>query len=162
MTEAIHTRAQQLIAQQRIEGLSESDRAWLDAHLHSCSACARRAQETDHALKSLRTAHIPLPSGLAARTQFRVHLRAQQLQEREPRRRMLWLMSAMSWALGIASAPYVWQAFAWIGEQTGVPKLLLQLAFSLWWAIPALFAAAIVVFEFARQSNESAWSGQKR
>jgi anti-sigma factor RsiW len=162
MTKGMHARAQQLIAQQRVEGLSESDRAWLDAHLQSCPACAQRANETDYALKSLRNAFIPVPSGLASRTQFRVRLRAQQLQEREPRRRMLWVICGMSWALGIASAPYVWQAFNWIGGHTGAPRLLLQVGFGLWWAIPALFAAAIVILESARQSNESDWSGQRK
>lgn len=158
----LHANAKKLIAQQRIEGLSDSDRTWLDAHLLSCPSCTQHANETDHALESLRTAHIPLPAGLASRTQFRVRLRAQQLQEREPQRRVLWLICAMSWALGIASAPYVWQAFTWFGNHTGAPRLLLQLGFSLWWAIPALFAAAIVILESARQSSQSEWSGRRK
>jgi Putative zinc-finger len=162
MNQNPHLNAQELIARERLEGISESEQAWLEAHLESCPGCSRRARETHHAINALRTARIPLPSGLASRAQFRVRLRVQQLQEREPRRRVLWLICAMSWALGIASAPYVWQAFAWIGEYTGAPKLLLQLGFSLWWAIPALFAAAIVILESARQSHESEWSSQRK
>lgn len=162
MTEAMHIRSQQLIAQQRVEGISETNRHWLDAHLQSCPTCADLARQTDYALRSLRSASIPLPSGLASRTQFRVRLRAQELQEREPRLRLLWLISGISWALGIVSAPYVWQAFAWIGQRTGAPKLVLQFGFSLWWAIPALFAAAIVLFETTRQADETGWSGQRK
>lgn len=162
MNENLHNRALELIAKACIEGLSESERASLAAHTQDCTFCAEHERQTDRALRALRTTAIPVPANLVSRTQFRVRLRAQQLQEREPRRRVLWFICAMSWALGIASAPYVWQAFAWIGQRTGAPRLLLQLGFSLWWAIPALFAAAIVVLESARQSNAGEWSGQRK
>jgi hypothetical protein len=162
MNENLHGRALELIAKARVEGLGESERAWLAEHTQDCASCSEHARQTDRALRALRTTAIPVPANLVSRTQFRVRLRAQQLQEREPRRRMLWLICAMSWALGIASAPYVWQAFAWIGDHTGAPKLVLQLGFGLWWAIPALFAAAIVILESARQSNDSGWSGQRK
>jgi hypothetical protein len=98
---------------------------------------------------------IPLPRGLAARTQFRVQLRAQEMRAREPKRRLLWIMCTMSWGLGIATAPYVWQAFEWIGQHTGVPRLVLEFGFGLWWAIPALIAAAVVLMENIRMAHEN-------
>jgi len=104
--------------------------------------------------------HVSLPRGLAERARFRLQLRAQEMREREPQRRVLWIMCAVSWALGIATAPYVWQAIEWIGERTGAPRLVLEFGFGLWWAIPALFAAAIVVLENVRQANERDWSGR--
>jgi hypothetical protein len=160
MNENVHARAEKLIAQERIEGISQTEHAWLAAHLRECSSCAQIAQQTNNALNALRAMPIPLPRGLAARTQFRVQLRAQELREREPKRRLLWIMCAMSWALGIASAPYVWQAIEWIGERTGAPRLLLEFGFGLWWAIPALFAAAIVVLENLRQAHERDSAGR--
>ncbi len=160
MNENLHPRAEKLIAQEHVEGISPSERDWLAAHIRECSACAQVAQQTNNALRGLRGMPIPLPRGLAARTQFRVQLRAQELREREPKRRMLWIMCAMSWGLGIATAPYVWQAIEWIGQRTAAPLLVLEFGFGLWWAIPALFAAAIVVFENVRQANERDWSGR--
>jgi predicted anti-sigma-YlaC factor YlaD len=160
MSENLHARAEKLIAQDHVEGISQPERDWLSAHLQECSTCSHVAQQTSSALRSLRSAPIPLPRGLVARTQFRVQLRAQEMREREPKRRLLWTMCAVSWALGIGTAPYVWQAVEWIGQRTGAPRLLLEFGFGLWWAIPALFAAAIVVLENLRQANERDLSGR--
>ena len=154
MNENLHVRAEKLIAQERIEGVSQSEREWLAAHLRECTSCAQVAQQTNEALRTLRAIPIPLPRGLAARTQFRVQLRAQEMREREPKRRLLWIMCAMSWALGIATAPYVWRAFEWAGERIGLPRLVWEMGFGLWWTIPALVAAAVVVLENLRQAHE--------
>jgi predicted anti-sigma-YlaC factor YlaD len=155
-----HDRALQLIARACVEGMPEADSAWLRAHLEECESCAGHARHTDRALRLLRTAAIPLPDGLASRTQFRVRLRAQELREREPKRRALWLACAVSWAFGIASAPYVWRLFAWFGERTGVPKLVWELGFGLWWTIPALIAAALLLTESSRKGEQADWINQ--
>jgi hypothetical protein len=155
MNENLHARAEKLIAQERIEGLSQTDRDWLATHLRECAACAQVAQQTNDALRTLRGIPVPLPRGLAERTQFRVQLRAQEMREGEPKRRLLWIMCAMSWALGIATAPYVWRAFEWTGERFGVPKLLWEMGFGLWWTIPALIAAAVVLMENVRMAHEN-------
>jgi predicted anti-sigma-YlaC factor YlaD len=154
MSENLHARAEKLIAQERIEGIAPSDRDFLAAHLRECQACAQVAQQTSEALRALRGLPVPLPRGLAERTKFRVQLRAQKMSEREPKRRLLWVMCAMSWALGIATAPYVWRAFAWAGEHLGVPRLVWEVGFGLWWTVPALVAAAVVLLENLRQAHE--------
>jgi hypothetical protein len=158
MSENLHQRAQQLIAQERVEGLSTSDSAWLAAHLQECTTCADFAQESSAALRSLRTVPVELPVGLAERTQFRVSLRAQQLRQREPRRRALWIAAGISWATGVASAPLIWRAFAWLGEHAGVPKLVWEAGFALWWAVPALIAAVVLLAEHEKQAAEGFWS----
>jgi hypothetical protein len=150
----LHDRALQLIAQARVEGIAEADSKWLRAHLEECEFCSDHARHTDRALRLMRTSAIPLPQGLAGRTQFRVRLRAQELREREPKRRALWLACTVSWAFGIASAPYVWRLFAWFGERTGVPKLVWELGFGLWWTIPALFLAFVMLMEKMRHGEE--------
>jgi predicted anti-sigma-YlaC factor YlaD len=155
MNENLHARAEKFIAQDRIEGITQSERDWLAAHLRECPACAQIAQQTNAALRALRGMPISLPRGLAARTQFRVQLRAQEMREREPKRRLLWIMCVMSWALGIATAPYIWRAFEWAGERIGVPKLVWEMGFGLWWTIPALIAAAVVLMENIRMAHEN-------
>jgi hypothetical protein len=155
-----HERALQLIAQGRVEGIAEAESTWLRGHLEECDFCTEHARQTDRALRLLRTTAIALPDGLASRTQFRVRLRAEELREREPRRRTLWLCCAVSWAFGIASAPYVWRLFAWFGERTGAPKLVWELGFGLWWTIPALIAAAVLLMESSRKGEQADWSNQ--
>jgi hypothetical protein len=160
MNENVHNRALQLIAQSRVEGIAEADRTWLRAHIEECDFCAEHARQTDRALRLLRTAPTALPEGLASRTQFRVRLRAQELREREPKRRALWLACAVSWAFGIASAPYVWSLFQWFGQRAGVPKAVWEVGFGLWWTIPALFAAAVLLMESTRKGEQVDWSNQ--
>lgn len=157
MSENLHMRAEQLVAKERVEGLADAEREWLTGHLQECAVCAEKARATDYALRSLRTSAIPVPADLASRTQFRVRLRAMELREREPKRRMLWLACAASWIFGIGSAPYVWRLFAWFGEVTRVPKLVWEIGFGLWWTIPAVFAATVLLLESARQSQEPDW-----
>jgi hypothetical protein len=162
MSENVHKRALQLIAQARVEGLPEADVAWLREHVESCDFCAEHARQTDRALRLLRTSAIPLPEGLASRTQFRVRLRAQELLERGPRHQLMWVICGVSWALGVATAPYVWHIFKWVGEHTGAPRILLQLSFGLWWALPALIAGTVMLIENARQTSAAGWVEQDR
>jgi len=160
MNHEAHARAAQLIAQERVEGLSQAEQEWLAAHLRECSLCAQQARQTDHALRTMRTAAIPLPSGLARRTQFRVRLRAQELREREPKRRALWFACGVSWIFGGVSAPYVWNLFQWFGRRAGLPKVVWEVGFGLWWTIPALFVVAVLLMEKVRQGDEPAWMRQ--
>jgi hypothetical protein len=145
MSDGIHDRALQLIAQERVEGISPAEREWLTAHLQDCARCAELARQTDQALRSMRTAAIPIPRGLASRTQFRVRLRAEELREHGLGRQLLWTIAGVSWALGIASAPWVWRAFEWVGHRTGAPKLIWEVGFVMWWAVPALLATGVVL-----------------
>jgi hypothetical protein len=160
MNAELHARAQQLIAQERIEGISAPDQQWLRQHIAECASCAARASATEQALRSLRGLSIALPSGLAARTQFRVRLRAQQLRA-APRWRMVWAACGISWAFGAATAPYVWRGLEWAGHRIGVPNIIWQLGFGLWWALPAVVVAVILLLENAGRSGESVWKRQE-
>ena len=157
MSEKPHERALLLVAKARVEGLAPGESDWLTAHLEDCEFCREHARQTDRALRSLRTAAVSLPADLASRTQFRVRLRAMELREREPKRRMLWLACAASWIFGIASAPFVWRVFTWFGQLTGAPKVVLEIGFGLWWTIPALFAVIVLLLESARHPGEPEW-----
>jgi hypothetical protein len=56
----------------------------------------------------------------------------------------------------------VWRLFAWFGERTGVPKLVWELGFGLWWTIPAVFFLIVVLMEKLRQSDEPSKIRQSR
>ena len=148
-----HARAQQLFAQSLIEGLAPAEQTWLDSHLHQCEACSRETASTRELLRALRTVPVAVPHDLAARTQMRVRLRAQQAAQASDSNLALWVLTAASWLLGVFSAPLVWRGFAWVGTQLNLPKPVLELGFVLWWAIPALIAAAAVIHQKAAGSG---------
>jgi hypothetical protein len=147
MSEDFHSRAQQLFAQSLVEGLSSSDQSWLDAHLRECGDCARQISSTRELLHALRSVPITVPRDLAARTQMRVRLRAQQTAQSSTSNALLWIITAASWLLGLFSAPLVWRVFTWVGQQLNVPKLVLEFGFVLWWTVPALVAVAAVLYQ---------------
>ena len=145
MNEHAHRRAERLIVEDHLERISPRQREWLDRHLERCPDCERSAAATRNALQSLRGVSIPLPPSLASRAQLRVYLRIDELQTRERGSWALWVCCGLSWVLGIASAPYVWRVFEWAGHGIGVPNIVWQMGFGLWWALPALVAAGILL-----------------
>jgi hypothetical protein len=154
MSENPHARARHLVAQARVEGIGDSERDWLAGHLSDCGPCAALASETANAVASLRAIPVELPRNLASRTQLRVRLRAEELRERAPGRKLLWGIAGVSWALGVATAPWVWRGFEWVGQQAGLPKPVWEVGVVLWWAVPALIAAGAVIFEKRGRAQE--------
>ena len=160
MSKELHVRAEQLIAQERIEGISAADQQWLRRHLAECEKCTALADVTEQAIRSLRGISVALPKTLASRTQFRVRLRAQQLGG-EPRWRIVYTACGISWAFGAATAPYVWRGLEWVGHRMGLPNIVWELGFGLWWALPAAVVAVILLMENAGRGGESVWKRQE-
>jgi hypothetical protein len=149
MSENLHNRAQNLWAQSLVEGLAAEDQSWLDQHLLECAGCSREAGRTRNLLRAFRNVPVAVPRDLAARTQMRVRLRAQQVAQTSPSNSVLWVITAASWLLGVFSAPLVWRGFTWVGAQLHLPKPVLEFGFVLWWTVPALVAVAVVLHQRA-------------
>jgi anti-sigma factor RsiW len=149
MNENLHARAQRLLAESLVEGLRPADEAWLQEHLAECPGCAQEAATTQNVLHALRIVPVKVPRDLAARTQLRVRLRAQEASTAASGSFWLWVVTAASWLLGVFSAPLVWRGFAWLGANFGLPKLAVEMGFVLWWTVPPLLAAAIILHQKA-------------
>ena len=147
MNENPHIRATQLIAQQRVEGISGEEQTWLTAHLTECEACAAIQAQTAHAVAAFRSMNIELPTNLAARTQLRVRLRAEELPAQNTGRALLLAIAAVSWVLGLASAPVVWRGFAWLGSEFELPDMVWQAGVVLWWLVPGVVAVGAVILQ---------------
>jgi anti-sigma factor RsiW len=152
-----HERAQRLLTESIVEELRPAEETWLREHLAGCPACAQEAAATQNILHALRTVPVNVPRDLALRTQLRLRLRAQETSAATSGSFWLWAVTAASWLLGVFSAPLVWRGFAWLGANFGVPKLALQFGFVLWWTVPPLFAAAIIVHQKALTAE---WSNK--
>ncbi len=153
MTGEPHAAAERLILQEQVEGISAEEREWLDSHLEQCGDCTRVAQRTSGALRSLRSVSVPLPAGLAERAQLRVYLRAEEARERTREAWTMWVVCGIAWVLGILTAPLIWRGFEWAGGLAGLPSLVWQTGFVVWWTAPALVAAIVLLARFgaARQ-----------
>jgi len=150
MSSDIHVRAQQLIAKLHVEGASPEEQSRLAAHLSECEVCSSFEAQTAKALAAFRCMHVEVPQNLAARTQLRVRLRAEELPVRDGSSALLWSIAAVSWLLGLASAPLVWRGFAWLGGEFRLPDLVWQAGVILWWLVPGLVAVGAVVMQKRR------------
>jgi hypothetical protein len=147
MNEELHVRAEELIARQRVEGISEAEGMWLEEHLRSCAECAEVARATEQAIGSLRGLSVPVPRALASRTQFRVRLHAREMQAHGPRWQWLWAACGVSWVFGAATALYVWRGLEWLGQRAGLPDIVWKVGFGVWWALPATVVAVVLLLE---------------
>lgn len=158
----VHERAQRLILESRVEGLSPADQEWLSQHLETCEPCARLADSTDRALRSLRSVSVPVSPALIRATRLRMHARALELAERRTRMTLLWVSCALSWVLGVASAPWVWRAFAWLGERARMPAIAWQLGFVLWWTLPTAAVAVVLLVRRTQVRSQEESEGRMR
>jgi hypothetical protein len=147
LNETFHSRAQQLVAKQRIEGISAEEQTWLSEHLAECEACSTLRSQTAQALAAFRSLNVDLPKNLAARTQLRVRMRAEELPAHNPGRFLLWTIAGVSWLLGLASAPLVWRGFEWLGGELGLPRIVWQIGVALWWLVPGVVATGAVLLQ---------------
>jgi len=147
MNENLHIRATQLISQRRVEGISSEEQTWLAAHLAACELCSAVQAQTAEALGAFRSMNIELPKNLAARTQLRVRLRAEELPAQNTGRALLLAIAAVSWVLGLASAPLVWRGFAWLGGEFNLPDPVWQAGVVLWWLVPGVVAVGAVILQ---------------
>jgi hypothetical protein len=153
MSENDHERAERLILGDWVEGLSPTDHQWVNRHLETCARCSKFADSAEQALRRLRSVSVRVDPVLVRATRLRLHARALELHERRVQLTMLWISCALSWVLGGLSAPFVWRAFAWLGERSRIPAFAWQVGFALWWALPAV--AVAVVFVMRRTRAES-------
>ncbi len=162
MSHNVHARAEQLMDALRVEGISTADREWLDAHLEECELCRARAQADESALRQLKSLSMRVSPGLVKVTQARVHLRARELNEDQVRLRALWISCAISWILGVASAPLVWRAFEWLGHYATLPKLVWEAGFVLLWLVPAGAVAALAAWQSQRAASTDDYANLPR
>ncbi|HEV2492328.1 MAG TPA: zf-HC2 domain-containing protein [Terriglobia bacterium] len=146
MNELDHLRAERLMFEARVEAgaLSATDRHWLEAHLEGCERCAALAQSMTSAIEQLRAVSVAVDPELVARTRLLVKFRARELERGHSWLLPVWILCALSWVIGILTAPLVWRGFEWMGHRAGLPTLVWASGFVLWWAVPALVVVLLL------------------
>jgi hypothetical protein len=140
-----HERAQTLLMQQRVEGVSNEDSLWLESHLAGCEDCVQQAFALAEAMQQARSEalQITASAALVRSTQSRVRARARQLEWQRERMLPVWMAAAMALGWTVVSTPLLWEGFSWLGNLTHAPAILWQSGFIFSWLTPtALIGAA--------------------
>jgi anti-sigma factor RsiW len=156
MNREIHERARQLLTAHRVEGIQAAERDWLERHLASCTECASAAETLNDAIRSLRAFPVFADPELVRQTRLAVRSRAEQLQSARTQSTALWIATAVSSVLMILTTSFVWQTFAWLGRITQIPSPVWEVAFLMWWFLPATVLAAAAAW----RHNANDW-GQR-
>ncbi len=152
MREENHERALELIDKMHLEGLTTAEREELETHLESCARCQEQKRQTELALRAFRAAAPRFDSSLVLRTQMQVRVRALEITENVARLRALWISCALSWVLGVVSAPLMWRGFEWIGHRLALSRVVWITGFALAWVAPAVVTAAIIAWRQAERA----------
>ena len=137
-----HERARRLLAADRVEGISRAESRWLDDHLSGCTDCANEVAALAAAIDVLHSVPVTAPAEMVRRTSLAVRLRAEQrMSKREPAV-MLWIAAVLASAWAILTTPLTWAAFQWLGGFLHLGNMVWQIAFLMWWFLPATVLGA--------------------
>jgi hypothetical protein len=140
-----HERAVDLITREGLDDITAGDAAWLQSHLALCPECAEYAGLFHSAGQFLRSAAITASPALVATTQARVRAKAEQLREQQARV----FLVAVSFCIGVltstASAWLWWKVGSWVVERLGLPEAIVGPGVLLFWLLPALAIAVLMV-----------------
>jgi anti-sigma factor RsiW len=153
MNPDVHERACHLIDASLVEGIPASEREWLEGHLAECQACESRARANVRALQALRSNTVNVDPALVSTTQARVRWRARELRDNQARLRALWISCGLSWLLGAATAPLLWEAIAWLGRRFEVSQAVWVAVFAMCWMAPATLVGAVVAWKHSHASG---------
>lgn len=140
-----HGRAIELLSLRDLEEISEADALWLASHLQECADCSSFEVALSEAEKAVRSSSVMASAALVESTQRRVHARAQQLREQHSRM----VLVGVSFCLGVVTSTLTawvwWKSGAWVAETLGLPSGIVEPGVLLFWLLPAIVIAVLLV-----------------
>ncbi len=145
-----HERARRMIALSGPQvysnaGLSRTEQSWLTAHLESCARCREFAENSRHAIASLRGIPISAGTRLVSSTQMRVRQRARELQREQERFWVIFICCAAVTLSAALTTAALWRGFAWMGEQARLSAPEWQGSFVVFYLMPAVLAGILLL-----------------
>jgi hypothetical protein len=145
MNDTEHGRAIDLLTRRDVEGIADADAQWLEMHLQECEDCAGFDRAMSGVAQAVRSVTVMASAGLVESTRARVHLRAEQLRERQSRTMLI----AVSFCLGVLTSTLTawlwWKSGAWIAQKLGLPSGIVEPGVLLFWLLPAVAIALVMV-----------------
>lgn len=134
--------------------LSEAQQGQLRSHLDECESCRQYATQVKGVVSALRSQPLAADARLVRATQMRVRFHAVRMREARQR---VWMMAVACLAVGLSATvtvPYLWRFFEWMGDSAGLPTLVWQTGFVVFFITPALVAGISLVVRGTRFTNE--------
>jgi hypothetical protein len=145
MSSLEHERAVDLITRQGNEDVAGRDIAWLESHLAQCAECAEYAALVASTGQLLRAVAVAASPALVATAQARVRARAAQLREHQARVVLISLSFCIGVLSSTASAWLWWKVGGWVAERIGLPPSYVAPGVLLFWLLPAVVIAVIML-----------------
>ncbi len=141
MTNSDHKRARELVLLRDIEGVSDSEAAWLASHLEGCAECAGFAEELELAGLALRSMPVSAPVSLVSATQARVRQRAAELRDHQARIFLIGISFCLGLLWSAGSAFVGLKLSGWLADKIHVAPWLIATGFVVFWLAPAVAIA---------------------
>ena len=146
MTNREHERAIDLITRRGAEEIAAPDTAWLEPHLATCAECAEYAALTNSTGRLLRSVAITASPALVMMTQARLRARSLEMRERESRMFLIGVSFCLGVLSSTASAWLWWKFGSWVAQMLGLPESIVGPGVLLFWLLPAIAIAMLLVF----------------
>ncbi len=163
MTNSDHERARELVLLRDVEGVSDSDAAWLASHLDSCEQCSAFDEELEFAGLALRSLPVTAPVALVSATQARVRQRAAELSDQQARNFLIGI-SFCPWVLlwSAGSAFVGFRLSGWLADKIHVAPLIIAAGFVVFWLAPAAaIAIGLLVHHPLSDSARTDWQAAR-
>jgi hypothetical protein len=146
MTSHDHERAIDLATSRGVEGITDSEVSWLDAHLAECPGCSSYAVSLRSASQVLRSTPVMASRLLVMTTQNRLRARALEMRERESRMYLIGVSFCLGMLSSTASAWLWWKFGSWAVQLLGLPQAIVAPGVVLFWLLPAIAIAMLLTF----------------
>ena len=143
-----HDRARELVLLGDVEGLSDSEAVWLEAHLSGCADCTGFAEELQLTARALRGMAATASSSLVATTQLRVRQRAVELRDHEAKVLLIGISFALGLLWSAGSAFVGWKLSAWLSQQIHVAPWIIAAGLVTFWLAPAIAMALALLIRY--------------
>ena len=134
-----HDRAQELIL---VGATSAPDERWLQEHLAGCDECSALLERARTVRSALHSLPLTADPAMVEATRRRALRYAVELGERESRRWLLTLSTAVVAGLAWLTVPLLWQASSWLGGMTSAPQAAALAVYLTAAVVPTLLGAA--------------------
>jgi len=136
-----HERARELLLLRDVEGVCDSDAAWLASHLAGCAECSSFAEELELTESALRSMPVTAPLSLVSATQAQVRQRVAELRDQEARLFLIGISFCLGLLWSAGSAFVGWKFSGWLAEKIHVAPWIVATGLVVFWLAPAVAIA---------------------